>query len=324
MSRWDSPSPDRRARRSRSRSPRNPKRDAVKHEKPQKRSRWEEEDDERNDNAATTTTSSKEVVSRRGGDDRERRRYDDRGRDRDRDRDRYRRKRHRDKDRDEDDDKEDRKERRERDRPRSRERSRSRSQQRDRNEDRRKDRPRPKRRSSRSRSTSQTRDQKQNPEGSPPPKEQPNFNRTSHLVAETNTFNGVVLKYVEPPESRLPPSSTVYRLYTFKSSEIIDTTPLSTRTAWLIGRDRLVADLPIDHPSASKQHAVIQFRFIVKVNEWGEKEGKVKPYIIDLGSANGTKINGEEIPKERYVELMEKDVITFGHSSREYVLMLEK
>ncbi|RVD84561.1 uncharacterized protein DFL_006304 [Arthrobotrys flagrans] len=172
------------------------------------------------------------------------------------------------------------------------------------------------------RSRSKSRNPSQEPEA--PPKEAPNFNRTTHLVSETNTLNGVVLKYVEPSESRLPPASPLYRLYVFKASEILETIILSTRTAWLFGRDRLVADVPIDHPSASKQHAVIQFRFVTRVNDYGEREGGVKPYIIDLGSANGTTVNGDTVPEKRYFELKEKDVVMFGHSTREYVLMLEK
>ena len=30
------------------------------------------------------------------------------------------------------------------------------------------------------------------------------------------------------------------------------------QSAYLIGRDRLVADIAVDHPSCSKQHAAIQ------------------------------------------------------------------
>lgn len=30
------------------------------------------------------------------------------------------------------------------------------------------------------------------------------------------------------------------------------------QSAYLVGRDRLVADIAIDHPSCSKQHAVFQ------------------------------------------------------------------
>ena len=81
-------------------------------------------------------------------------------------------------------------------------------------------------------------------------------------------------------------------------------------------------DFPIDHPSCSKQHAVLQFRFVEKKNEFGDREGAVRPYVIDLESANGTKINGEALPERRYVEVMSGDVLAFGDSTREYVLML--
>lgn len=83
-----------------------------------------------------------------------------------------------------------------------------------------------------------------------------------------------------------------------------------------------MVDCPIDHPSCSKQHAVIQFRFVEVKNEHGDKAGKVKPYIIDLESANGTKVNGDLIPERRYVELKSKDIVSFGESTREYVLVL--
>lgn len=47
----------------------------------------------------------------------------------------------------------------------------------------------------------------------------------------------------------------------------------------------------------------------------------VKPYLLDLESEHKTYLNGEEIEAARYVELREKDVLQFGHSKREYVLM---
>jgi len=49
----------------------------------------------------------------------------------------------------------------------------------------------------------------------------------------------------------------------------------------------------------------------------------VRPYIIDLESANGTFVNGKQITARAYVELLEKDVVKFGYSSREYVLLHE-
>ena len=155
-------------------------------------------------------------------------------------------------------------------------------------------------------------------------KQKPNFAPTGKLAAETNTVANttIVLKYNEPPEARLPPPSSPWRLFVFKGSEILETIPLSERSCWLFGRERAVVDFPTEHPSCSKQHAVLQFRYTEKKNEWGERKGAVKPYIIDLESANGTKLNGELLPKSRYVGLVSGDVIRFGDSSREYVLML--
>lgn len=83
-----------------------------------------------------------------------------------------------------------------------------------------------------------------------------------------------------------------------------------------------MVDLPAEHPSLSKQHAVIQFRYTEKRNEYGDRIGKVKPYVIDLESANGTILNDEKIPSSRYLELRDKDMLLFGHSTREYVIML--
>lgn len=158
----------------------------------------------------------------------------------------------------------------------------------------------------------------------PPEKQKPNYAPSGKLAAETNTVanTAIVLKYNEPPEARLPPASSPWRLYIFKGDSVLDTLHLHTSSCWLFGRERLVVDCPIDHPSCSKQHAVIQFRYVVVRNEYGDKEGGVKPYVIDLESANGTKVNGELVPQRRYVELKSKDVITFGESTREYVLML--
>ncbi|KAH0538043.1 hypothetical protein FGG08_005355 [Glutinoglossum americanum] len=153
-------------------------------------------------------------------------------------------------------------------------------------------------------------------------KQKPNYAPTGLLAAESNTVNGIVLKYNEPAEARKPPARDAWRLYAFKGSELLETVHLGERSCWLFGRERAVVDFPIDHPSCSKQHAVIQFRFVEKKNEFGDRDGKVRPYIIDLGSANSTLVNKEQIPASRYVELRDKDMLQFGLSTREYVLML--
>lgn len=62
----------------------------------------------------------------------------------------------------------------------------------------------------------------------------------------------------------------------FKDGNIAQELELNEKSCWLFGRDRNVVDVPTDHPSCSSQHAVIQFRYIVKTNEFGDKKGSVK------------------------------------------------
>ncbi|GAB7363343.1 hypothetical protein MBLNU230_g3624t1 [Neophaeotheca triangularis] len=158
----------------------------------------------------------------------------------------------------------------------------------------------------------------------PPEKRKPNYKPTGLLAKEANTVAGTttVLRYHEPPEGRKPPPKQQWRMYVFKKSEVVDTIYIHTRSCWLAGRDKTVTDLLLEHPSISKQHAVIQFRYQTTTNEFGDKTSKVKPYLIDLGSANGTKLNGNAIDASRYVELVDGDAIVFGESEREYVMML--
>lgn len=131
-----------------------------------------------------------------------------------------------------------------------------------------------------------------------------------------------VLKYHEPPEGRKPSSKEQWRMYIFKGKDLLDTIYIHQRSAWLMGRDQKVTDLFLEHPSISKQHAVIQFRYITTANEFGDKLSKVKPYLIDLESKKGTKLNGKAVEASRFVELVDQDVLSFGDSEREYVLML--
>ena len=78
-----------------------------------------------------------------------------------------------------------------------------------------------------------------------------NFALSGKLLEDTNTFNGVVVKYGEPSEARKP--KTKWRLYVFKGSEELPILYIHRQSAYLLGRDRKVADIPLDHPSCSKQ-----------------------------------------------------------------------
>uniref|UniRef100_A0AAG5D6X1 FHA domain-containing protein n=1 Tax=Anopheles atroparvus TaxID=41427 RepID=A0AAG5D6X1_ANOAO len=154
-----------------------------------------------------------------------------------------------------------------------------------------------------------------------PPKQKPNFALSGKLTEETNKVNGTVIAYAEPPGARKPKRR--WRLYPFKGEQTLPTLYIHRQSCYLIGRDRKVCDLPVDHPSCSKQHAVLQYRLVPYQKDDGSTSQRVRPYIIDLESANGTFVNNKKIEPKRYVELLEKDVLKFGFSSREYVLLHE-
>ena len=41
------------------------------------------------------------------------------------------------------------------------------------------------------------------------------------------------------------------------------------------------------------------------------------PYLMDLNATNGTFLNGERIEPQRYYQLLEKDAVKFGASTRD-------
>ncbi|KAG8365060.1 hypothetical protein BUALT_Bualt18G0063700 [Buddleja alternifolia] len=150
----------------------------------------------------------------------------------------------------------------------------------------------------------------------------PSFELSGKLAAETNRFRGVTLLFNEPPDARKP--DIRWRLYVFKGGEVLNE-PLYVhrQSCYLFGRERRVADIPTDHPSCSKQHAVLQYRQVEEENPDGTMSKQVRPYLMDLGSTNGTFVNDDQIEPQRYYELFEKDTIKFGNSSREYVILHE-
>jgi smad nuclear-interacting protein 1 len=153
-----------------------------------------------------------------------------------------------------------------------------------------------------------------------------NLELTGKLAQETNLVQGVVVvKYNEPVEAKLSPIK--WRIYIFKGQEQLDVYHVHRKTSYLIGKDRRVVDIPIDHPSCSKQHAALQYREMVdeesrkSVDEVAKRH--VLPYLIDLDSANGTTLNGEKMQSSRYYEIKNGDVVKFAYSTREYVFLKE-
>ncbi|KAI0498778.1 hypothetical protein KFK09_019671 [Dendrobium nobile] len=153
-------------------------------------------------------------------------------------------------------------------------------------------------------------------------KQKPSFELSGKLAEETNRVRGITLLFNEPPDACKP--DIRWRLYVFKAGEVLNE-PLYVhrQSCYLFGRERRVADIPTDHPSCSKQHAVLQYRSVDKEQADGLMSKQVRPYLMDLGSTNGTFINENRIEPQRYYELFEKDTIKFGNSSREYVMLHE-
>ncbi|XP_043279084.1 smad nuclear interacting protein 1 [Venturia canescens] len=159
------------------------------------------------------------------------------------------------------------------------------------------------------------------PEAKPIEKEKPNFGLSGKLTEDANMVNGVVIKYSEPQDARKPKRR--WRLYPFKGEKALPTLYVHRQSAYLMGRDRKIADIPLDHPSCSKQHAVLQYRLVTFQRENGGEGKRLRPYLIDLESANGTFVNNVKLEPKKYHELLERDVLKFGFSSREYVLLHE-
>jgi smad nuclear-interacting protein 1 len=154
-------------------------------------------------------------------------------------------------------------------------------------------------------------------------KQKANFGLSGALASNDGTgagggkhvYKGVTLKFQEPPEARTP--NTLWRFYVFKGDEEVDTLHVARQSAYLFGRHPDICDVILVHPSCSTQHAVLQYRAVPNA------EGKIscRPYLLDLESTNGSFINGVRIDAARYYQLKKGDVLRFGSSTREYVLL---
>ena len=135
-------------------------------------------------------------------------------------------------------------------------------------------------------------------------------------------YKGRVLMFDEPEDAVIPvfKSDGRWRIYIFKGKERIgEPLILQGGSVFLLGRDREIVDIPLDHPTCSAQHAVLQYR-LVETPDGGKV---VKLYIMDLGSTNGTFLNGDKLKPRVYVEILEKDIVKFALSTRDYIFVKE-
>ena len=93
-----------------------------------------------------------------------------------------------------------------------------------------------------------------------------------------------------------------------KNGSVTEEIDLSSKPFLLIGRQDDVCDITMQHPSISRQHAVIQNR----------ESGEI--YVYELGSTHGTFVNKRRLQVKEHVELAVGDVLRFGASTRLYCL----
>jgi smad nuclear-interacting protein 1 len=83
---------------------------------------------------------------------------------------------------------------------------------------------------------------------------------------------GIVIAYNEPMEAAKP--DLKWRLYVFKNGTLLPELLYIHRNSWyMFGRERKIVDIPTDHPSCSKQHAVLQV---------GHQAGYLRLYSLDI------------------------------------------
>lgn len=141
----------------------------------------------------------------------------------------------------------------------------------------------------------------------------PDFRPSGLLELESNNKEGILLKHVEPADACEPNTfyaktsigqRTLYKLMVYRDESLLQEYELMDKSSYIVGRasgETVVADIPIEEETCSKQHCVIQFR---------QQKSQLKAYLMDLESSNKTSLNGDEIPSSHYIQLHPGDVIS--------------
>jgi len=130
-------------------------------------------------------------------------------------------------------------------------------------------------------------------------------------ASELKTAQTLPLQYLEPSWGGLP--NKPYHLEILKNGTIVDTVKLENKSFFTIGR-LPVCDVPFEHPSLSRYHAVLQF----KTNPSPEKP--VGFYLFDLDSTHGSFHNKKKCFPKTFYRLRVGHMLKFGGSTRTVLL----
>ena len=138
------------------------------------------------------------------------------------------------------------------------------------------------------------------------------------------------LPYTVPHWSGEPPRDQTFSLSVIKNGTIIDELGLSGKAYLVFGR-LPSCDVPLEHPSISRHHAVLQYRPASQDKKEGEGESEnhtvfsTNPhdsgyYVYDLGSTHGTYLNKKRLDQRCYHRVRVGQMLKFGGSSRLFLL----
>lgn len=130
--------------------------------------------------------------------------------------------------------------------------------------------------------------------------------------AEQLQQSRIAIPYKEPSWGGI--AEEEYRFEVLKNGTIVDNIKLD-KSFIVFGR-LPSCDVPMEHPSLSRHHAVVQF---CKTPTPEQEKGW---YLYDLDSTHGTWINKNKVYPKKYYRIRVGHVLKFGGSSRLHILQV--
>lgn len=115
-------------------------------------------------------------------------------------------------------------------------------------------------------------------------------------------------RWVPPSWATAPSQQGILFLDVAKEGQVVESFCVDKQSHYILGRNGAIVDIPIDHPSCSRQHAALVHR----------ADGSVM--IIDLKSAHGSFFGQNVIEPDAPVAVESGEPFRFGASSRTYFL----